>query len=495
MVFNSFSFLVFITVVVLLYYMLPHRFRWVLILTASFVFYMVWNPVLITLLLFTVFINYIISLRIFFYKNKKGKILQKRLLILCIIINFGILFIFKYLPLLNQTIAYIYKIIGLVYIPPDFSIILPMGISFYTFQAVGYTIDIYKKKYEPERNFFKFCLFITFFPQLVAGPIERAKDLMPQLFSKKTFKLNNIILGLKFIIFGLFKKVVIADRIAVAVNTVYSSPKNYEGLYFIIATFLFSFQIYCDFCGYSDIAVGCAKLLDINLMQNFKQPYFSKSIKEFWRRWHISLSTWFKDYVYFPLGGNRVSKPRHYFNLIVTFLVSGIWHGANWTFIIWGGLHGLYQIIESILDNIKRKVLIFLHIDNFKFDFFLINIIKVIFTFLIVSFTYIFFRGNKLEDSYYIVTNLFRGYRSWTTIQYVYDVMNNMGITLLELLISFACILFLMLVEFFCREDTIHNILMKTNGIFRFLFYFFVSILILSLGVYYNAGEFIYFQF
>lgn len=483
MLFNSLTFLLFFIIVLVLYYIFPHKLRWILLLIASYIFYMAWRAELIILILFTTFTNYIISLKIY---NSIEKNTRKKLLILSIIINFGLLFIFKYLMFFSNSLQSIYNFFGFVYPIKEFDIILPMGISFYTFQAASYTIDIYKNRYKPEKNFFKFSLFITFFPQLVAGPIERADRLLSQLFTKKEYNLENIIYGTKIIIIGYFKKVVIADRIAIIVNTVYNSPNDFEGISFIIATILFTIQIYCDFSGYSDIAIGCAKMLDINLIKNFDRPYFSKNIKEFWKRWHISLSTWFRDYLYIPLGGNRVSTSRRYLNLLITFMASGLWHGANWTFVIWGTLHGLYQIIGDIKNKIFK---------NIKTDFFIFNVVKILITFILVAFAWIFFRANTINDAYYIITNLFTGINNWTNIQYLYDVITSLGLSLFEIEIAVFTILLLVFIEIIEYKKSIHKILMKAPFIIRFIFYYFIVLIIFTLGVYNNAGEFIYFQF
>lgn len=471
MIFNSFTFIVFFITVLILYYTIPHRFRWIMLLLASYIFYMAWRPVLILLILFSTLANFLIASQFDKVKNRK------LLLILSIIINFGLLFIFKYSIFINHTFMNVFSALGVHYPINDFDIILPMGISFYTFQAAGYTFDVYNKRTKPIDNFFKFSLFITFFPQLVAGPIERTDDLMPQLFTEKKFKLDNLITGGKWMIFGFFKKIVIADRVAVAVNTVYNSPHYFKGLSFIIATVLFAFQIYCDFSGYSDIAKGCAKALDIELMENFKTPYFASSIKEFWRRWHISLSTWFKDYLYIPLGGSRVSKLRKYFNVMVTFIVSGLWHGANWSFVIWGGLHGGLQVAEDI---IKIKIPRFL---------------SAIITFILVCFAWIFFRANSVRDSIYIASNLFNGSELWGDNQYIYYVLNGLGLQLVELFIVVFCILLLMIIEFFSRKQNIHETLNRKPLALRFAVYYLLCVLILTVGVFSSGSAFIYFQF
>ncbi len=326
MIFNSYEFIEFFIISSLIYFVVPQRVKWLVLLVASYIFYMAWRTELIVLIVFSTFINYFFAGRIY---KQKDSIKKKRSLIVCLIINFGLLFVFKYLTFATNTFEWLFGILGIAYTHREFDIILPMGISFYTFQASAYTIDVYRGDIKPERNFLRFSLFITFFPQLVAGPIERTKNLLPQFYEKHKFDLQRVYYGVQIMLYGFFKKVVIADRVAVAVNTVYNNAGNYSGLSLIAATILFAFQIYCDFSGYSDIAKGAAKVLGFELMDNFKSPYLSTGIKEFWRRWHISLSTWFMDYVYIPLGGNRCCKIRSLFNLFVTFLVIGLWHGAN----------------------------------------------------------------------------------------------------------------------------------------------------------------------
>ena len=509
MIFNSFQFIIFFTTVLVLHYILPHKVRWVLLLLASLAFYAAWNPLFLTLLIFSVSVDYFLALAIYDSENKRKR---KQFLALDLFVAFSVLFVFKYLLFFTSVAVNLLNRAGLNFSPPEFSIILPLGISFYTFQAAGYLIDVYRGKQEPQRNYFKFMLFITFFPQLVAGPIERASSLMPQLFSKRRFSLDNIIEGYKFMCWGFFKKVVIADRIAAAVNTVYGAPLNFDGLALILATLLFAFQIYCDFSGYSDIAVGCGKMLGIDLTQNFKQPYLSRGTKAFWRRWHISLSTWFKDYLYFPLGGSRVGRLRHAFNTMVTFLVSGLWHGANWTFIIWGGLHGVYQVIGNLIpapgkskrfsvwssgryqltgEPVIRPLVKPQKNGNLLF----VRFIQTAATFSLVSFAWIFFRANTTADAFYIARNLFTGRENWTDSLYIFTVLNSLGMPLFELLVGLGCILFLFVSELFCGEDCIHETLMKKPADIRFIYYLFVSILVLSLGVFYAAAEFIYFQF
>lgn len=487
MLFNSLTFLIFLAITLSLYYILPHKFRWYLLLVSSCIFYMAWRVEFIFLILFSSIFNYYIGMLIDKYEQK-----SKIILIFGLIVNFFILFIFKYSIFINHSFMALYDYLGITYPINDFDIILPMGISFYTFQATSYTIDIYRKRYKPEKNVLKVALYIMFFPQLVAGPIERADRLLSQLFLKHNFNINNISTGLKIMIIGFFKKIVIADRVAVLVNTVYNSPQSYNGLSFIIATFFFAIQLYCDFSGYSDIAIGCAKLFGIDLMENFKSPYFSKSIKQFWTRWHISLSTWFKDYLYIPLGGNKKGTLRTYLNLMITFLVSGLWHGANWTFVLWGGLNGFYQMIGDLKNKALNKINFKIknkHIDNF------FNIFRILITFSLICFSLIFFRANTVGDGFYIVKNLFSDLGQTSNIQYLYNVVTNLGLNIFEILMVSGCIGLLFFIELFEQKQRIYVTLNKTPFIFRFLFYYVIVLIILALGVFTDAGQFIYFQF
>jgi D-alanyl-lipoteichoic acid acyltransferase DltB (MBOAT superfamily) len=475
MVFNSWNFAVFFTAVILVYYACPRRFGWIALLAASCVFYMAWNPQLIILLVFVVLVNFVCAV------SMTGSLAKFRKLPLAVALaaSFGTLAVFKYSGFFLSGAGHILGI------SRDFStlnIILPMGISFYTFQSAGYTIDVYRKNAKPQRNFFKLLLFITFFPQLVAGPIERTENLMPQLFYRKRFSLGNIIQGGQYIILGLFKKVAVADRIAAIVNAVYKAPGNFGGLALIIAAVLFSFQIYCDFSGYSDIAIGCAKCLGIELTQNFRQPFLSKNIKEFWRRWHISLSSWFKDYVYFPLGGSRVSKPRHVFNTIVTFLLSGLWHGANGMFIAWGLFHGVCQALGSFLPKIKRR-------------FWLFGVFRALVTFAFVTFAFILFRAETFDDALTVISRLFVGVGEWTNPEYVFKVLNGFGVSLAEFLAGAICVLILIVTDIIGGETSFCQKLSKTFGVAQFLAYTSLAVITLAVGVFYNAGNFIYFQF
>ncbi len=487
MLFNSLTFLIFLIIVLSLYYILPYKYRWYLLLIGSCIFYMAWRIEFIFLILFSSFFNYYIGLLIERYEKN-----SKLILTIGLIINFLILFIFKYSIFINHSFMSIYNYFNIPYPIKDFDIVLPMGISFYTFQATSYTIDIYRKRYKAEKNILKLSLYIMFFPQLVAGPIERADNLLNQLFLNHKFNIYNVSIGIKIMLIGYFKKIVIADRVAILVNTVYNSPYDYNGISFIIATIFFAIQLYCDFSGYSDIAIGCSKLFGIDLMENFKSPYFSKSVKEFWTRWHISLSTWFKDYLYIPLGGNRKGTLRTYYNLMITFLVSGIWHGANWTFVLWGGLNGLYQIIGDLKNKLIR--IIGFNIKNQYINKFL-DIFRILITFILICFSLIFFRANTVKDAFYIVNNLFSDINIINDIQYLYNVSTELGLNIFEILMVTFCIIILFFMEIFEYKQRIYISLNKAPLFIRFIFYYIIVIIIISMGVFSNAGQFIYFQF
>lgn len=483
MLFNSLQFIIFFCITALLYYIFPYKLRWVLLLAASYGFYMAWRPELIVLIVFSSFVNYAGA-----YAIEKGA--GKKALIPALVIDILLLFIFKYLVFISNSFKWLYELLGREYPIGEFSVILPMGISFYTFQGMGYLIDIYRKEYKAEKNFFKFSLFITFFPQLVAGPIERADRLMGQLFKKHEFDTDNISMGIKYMLIGYFKKVVIADRAAVLVDTVYNSPHDFGGLALIIATVFFAFRIYGDFSGYSDIAKGCAKVLGIDLMQNFNRPYFASSIKDFWRRWHISLSTWFKDYLYIPLGGSRCSKLRRDLNLLITFCVSGLWHGANWTFVLWGFLHGIYQVAENHIfrsnkDAKPNKVLLALTLP-FRWAA----------TFVLVVLTWIPFRSNTISDCVYIFKSLPSDIGRITDMQYLYETVNSLGLGIFEIGIVAAAIIVLLLAELISIGFEDINVMMKKLPfVVRFGFYYCIAAIIISCGVFSGLGEFIYFQF
>ncbi len=401
MLFNSLQFVFFFPIVVAAYFALNPKYRWILLLLASYYFYMCWNYKYIVLIILSTVVDYFAGIILHKTERRRLRIL---VLMASLATNLGLLFFFKYFNFFGESVNYLLDKVNIFYNVPAYDFLLPVGISFYTFQTLSYTIDIYKRKQEPEYHFGRFALFVSFFPQLVAGPIERSVNLLPQFSKVYTFEYERVKNGLLLMGWGFFKKVVIADRLAEYVNMVYNNPQDFAGLHNIIATFFFSFQIYCDFSGYSDIAIGAALVLGYKLMTNFRRPYFSQNIREFWTRWHISLSTWFRDYVYISLGGNSVVKWRWYYNLFITFLVSGLWHGAEWTFVIWGAIHGLYLVIAIVTLKYREAINDWIGISKFPG---LYKLVQILITFVLVYFSWIFFRASDLSEAILILKNHF----------------------------------------------------------------------------------------
>lgn len=481
MLFNSLQFLVFFPLVIIFFFAIPHRIRWILLLIASYYFYMSWKAEYIILILVSTLIDYYAGLKMSTKATKKER---KKYLYLSIFVNLGLLFTFKYYNFFSESL---YEFLSLmkINIPQHLlTVLLPIGISFYTFQTLSYSIDIYNGKIKPERHLGKFALFVSFFPQLVAGPIERAGNILPQLNKKITFDYVRVTNGLKLMAWGYFKKLVIADRLAPFVDTVYNNPAEHFGFQIILATFFFAIQIYCDFSGYSDIAIGAARIMGINLMRNFNRPYFSKSIREFWKRWHISLSTWFRDYLYFPLGGNQVVKWRWYYNLFIVFLISGLWHGANWTFLIWGALHGIYLIIGITTKKGWDRLNNLIGIDQVHG---IRKFIQVISTFILVCIAWIFFRSNSVSDSFLLFKNMIK-------ISHNQINLNILGEDHYNLLLSFLFIFILESVHFMQRKRKLINILTSKHFYIRWTIYLILMLFIINFGVY-ETKEFIYFQF
>lgn len=397
MLFNSLPFLIFFPVVTILYFLLPYQRRILMMLTASCFFYMFFKPVYILILFFTIIIDYYAGILI---ENASGP-RRKFYLSWSIVANLAVLAIFKYYNFINGNIEGLLNNFGVDNPIPYLQILLPIGLSFHTFQAMSYTIEVYRGNQKAERKFITYALYVMYYPQLVAGPIERPQNMLPQFYEKHNFDYDRTISGLKQMLWGFFKKMVVADRLAMFADVVFNDPNHYHGMPVIWAVLFFTFQIYCDFSGYSDIALGASRIMGIELMMNFNLPYISTTIKEFWTRWHISLSTWFRDYFYISIGGNRVSKPRWYFNLLAVFLVSGLWHGANWTFVIWGGLHGTYQVFGHLTAGIQQKIK-----DRLKPISFLITGAEWVFTMALVMLAWIFFRANNVHDAFTIIKEI-----------------------------------------------------------------------------------------
>lgn len=361
MFFNSLHYSIFLPFTVILYFLLPPRKRWAFLLAASYYFYMCWKLEYIFLIVISTLVDYYAGLHMGRTKDQ-GK--RKKFLVLSLVSNLGILFAFKYFNFFNESARAAFQHFNIGYHIPFFNVLLPVGISFYTFQTLSYTIEVYRGKQKPENHLGIFALYVSFFPQLVAGPIERSTNLLPQFYTKQEFTYDNATNGLKLVMWGLFKKVVIADRIGVLVATIFAHPQQFSGVEFILGSILFSYQVYCDFSGYSDIAIGTAQIFGFKLMTNFRRPFHAISLADLWQRWHISLSTWFRDYLYIPLGGNRKGKWRTYFNVFMVFFISGLWHGAAWTYVIWGSVHGVFMALELMTIRWRKSVARFLHISQ-----------------------------------------------------------------------------------------------------------------------------------
>ena len=479
MVFNSVTFFLFLVVTFLVYLKASKssvKSGNIILLSASYVFYGWWDWRFLFLIFISSITDYIIGLKISETDSARKR---KGLLAISLIVNLGMLFVFKYFNFFVDTFIELFGITenrsNLI------RIILPVGISFYTFQTLSYTIDIYRRQLQPTKSLVTFLTFVSFFPQLVAGPIERASRLIPQFEKRFEFNYNQAKSGLKLILWGLFKKVVIADQTAQIVNAVYQAPETFNGPALVIATILFGFQIYCDFSGYSDIAIGTARLFGIELMTNFRTPYFALSIRDFWHRWHISLSTWFRDYVYIPLGGNKKGSFRKHLNIVVTFTLSGLWHGANITFVIWGFLHGFLYIIESILSPVGKT--------GKKLTRFL----GLITTYLFVNFCWIFFRAENWNQAKSIVYTIFGLPEAGSNT--IKSLLIHSG-TLTEpgrmLIYVFP---FFILAEVLINNKDLPATIDKIPRVVRWGFYYIILVAILFFGVLNSAPQFIYFQF
>ncbi len=500
MLFNSWNFLVFFPAVVLIYCVIPKRIKAVWLLVASYYFYMCWNPKYIALILFSTVATYLSGLGIdrinkrYPDQEQKRKRRSKWIIAGCFTANLGVLCLFKYLDFLVQNINAVLKNTGFVLTNP-FSFVLPVGISFFTFQALGYIVDVYRGEIAAEKNFVHYALFVSFFPQLVAGPIERSKNLLAEIHDiprKKMWDYERMTSGLIIMVYGLFLKMVIADRVSILADGIFSDYQQYNALGLWIGAGAFALQIYCDFAGYSTIAIGAARVMGFSLMENFDTPYFARSIREFWRRWHISLSTWFKDYLYIPLGGNRCSRIRRYFNLMVTFLVSGIWHGAGWHFIVWGGLHGLYQIVGDLTKSCREKALRFLKIrTESRFH----KLFQTAFTVILVVIAWVFFRMEALPDAFRYIQGMFlvpslQGSRSFQVFTF--------GKSEWIVLFAGAAIVFLVGLIKYNLHMNIDEFLKKRSTAVRWLLIYFLIFAIIIFGQYgpeYNPQAFIYFQF
>lgn len=483
MQFTTFTFAAFFPIVVLCFYLIPKKARQLWLLLASYYFYMGWNPKYALLILASTVITYACAMLLEHFDDKK--MARRIVLISGLASNLGILIFFKYFYFLHDIISDVMSLFGGALKESRLDIILPVGISFYTFQALGYMIDVYRKDIKAEKNFISYALFVSFFPQLVAGPIERSGHLLHQIkeiAGKPSWNFDKVTRGLLLMLWGYFMKLVIADRAAILVDKVFDAYYLFGGVALLFGSVLFLVQLYCDFASYSAIAIGAAGILGIELMQNFAAPFFSKSVGEFWRRWHISLSSWLRDYVYIPLGGSRCSKPRYYLNTMITFLISGLWHGASWHFVFWGGLQGAMIILEDVFKAWRVRIG---------------NRLQVFLTFSLSVFGFIFFRAESVRDGIYYIERMVTNFDIWSlTSGNIY----HMGLDAKEMGVLFCAILLLLFVDkCYDRKRMYFDALIKGQNLaLQYMAVIALLIVILVFGVYgqgYDAAQFIYFQF
>lgn len=499
MLFNSLQFALFLPVVVALYFVTPRRFRWILLLAASYYFYAAWKVEYLALILASTLVDYFAGLMMGRTEDRRKRL---PFLLLSLATNLGLLFAFKYFNFFNESLQAVLGRFDMHFGSPAFAVLLPVGISFYTFQTLAYSIDVYRDRQKPERHLGYFALYVAFFPQLVAGPIERAQHLLPQFREDHALDYVRVTSGLRLMFWGLFKKIVIADRLAIYVNEVYNNPGMYEGVPVILATYFFAFQIYCDFSGYSDIAIGTARMMGFDLILNFRQPYFAKSIREFWSRWHISLSTWFRDYLYIPLGGGRVVRWRWYYNLFIVFLVSGLWHGAAWTFVIWGALHGGY-LITSIVTRPSRdrlwtkvgrgvdamtqlRVPSLIAASRWLKVSLLRDLLAMVMTFHLVLVAWVFFRANSLADVGILLQH--------AMILDLSDPEVAVALGKVKFLFVLGCIGLMELVHIVQSRTCVNKLIAAQPTWLRWSVYTVAIFTLVAFGEY-GAQPFIYFQF
>ncbi len=484
MLFNSFSFLAFFVILAVVYYAMPHRFRWVLLVVASLYFYATFNLNYVLLLLASALVAYVVGVGIG-ASQPSGR--KKALLLLGVLASLAPLFIFKYFDFFAQSFDDLLRN-SFMASGDSFSIrlglLLPAGLSFFTFSCVSYLFDVYQGKLQPERHLGRFTLYVSFFPKLLAGPIERATTFLPQLLRPIRFKPENVTLGAQLMLWGLFKKVVIADRLGTFVDSAYLHPAFTSPVALVIGTYFFAFQIYCDFSGYSDIAIGAAQILGFNLMENFRRPYLATSTPEFWgrRRWHISLMNWFRDYMYIPMGGNQVSKPRYYFNQMAVFVVSGLWHGANWTFVIWGALNGVYQVVTLLTAGIRKKVAQTLRVPTT-----LGSLVSGLVTFHLITLAWVFFRAASVSDAFGILSRIASSLPRMPSLFASYPFSG-------EVLLSFALIVALLVIEILDEKRALWERLPAQPRLVRWGFYYALLICLVVIGQW-GLKQFIYMQF
>ncbi len=497
MQFNSVDFMMFFPVVIAVYFIIPKKVRMIWLLGASYYFYMSWNAIYALLIGGSTVITYVSGL--LFSAYKKGNIKRKKrvTMIACIVVNLGILAVFKYANFAIESVNTLLGVLKLSVIDHRLNFLLPVGISFYTFQALGYMIDVYRGDVEVEKNFIRYALFVSFFPQLVAGPIERSKNLLNQMRHIEDIQLWNarrVASGSILMVWGLFMKMVIADRVSILVDTVFNNYRMYGSTELIIAAIGFTIQIYCDFGSYSMIAIGAAKIMGFNLMENFNAPYFAKNIRDFWGRWHISLSTWFRDYLYIPLGGNRKGTKRKYLNIMIVFLTSGLWHGANWSCVAWGGIHGLYQVIGDAFKPFRKKIIDLCKVNTACFSW---TLLHTLITFILVTFAWIFFRADTITQALEYIHRILTRPTPWVLFN---DGLYDLGLDRTEMNILIVSVVMLLMVDLIrvVKGLTLDAFLFTQNLWFEWSVMICLIVMIFVFGEYgaaFDAKQFIYFQF
>lgn len=493
MLFNSLEFLIFFPLVVAIYFVIPKKTRYIWLLITSYYFYMGWNAKYALLIATSTVITYLSGIFIDKYKEPW---IRKLTVAVSFVSNLSILVFFKYFDFILDNINAVLGAIGVELVSNPFNWLLPVGISFYTFQALSYTVDVYRGDIKAEKNILRYALFVSFFPQLVAGPIERSKNLLNQLRNVDKINVWNyqrIANGVVQMTWGMFQKMVIADRVAIFVNGVYDNLHAVGTVETIAAALAFSVQIYCDFAAYSTVAIGAARVMGFELMENFNTPYFADSIADFWRRWHISLSTWFRDYLYIPLGGNRKGVVRKYINLVIVFLVSGLWHGASWNFIIWGSLNGIYQVVGGVTKPYREKLK---DLMNVRRDVFSYKFGQILFTFGLTTLTWVFFRAKTIEEAFYF----FKKMTYWNPWAIFNESIFQFGLDRVEMNVLLIGIVVMVLIDLirYVKKQQFSDFMMEQNIWFRWIIVIGMVLACLIYGVYginFDSSQFIYFQF
>ncbi len=485
MLFNSFSFLLFFPIVTLIYFLVPHKFRWFHLLAASCYFYMAFVPMYIVILFATIIVDYIAGIMI---ENAVGA-RRKAFLTMSVIANVGVLVFFKYFNFFADNVNQVFSWTHLSASIPLLHIILPIGLSFHTFQAMSYTIEVYRGNQKAERHFGIYSLYVMFYPQLVAGPIERPQNMLHQFHEKKSFNYSNMVIGLRMMMWGLFKKAVVADRLALVTDPIFNHPHNHSPLMLMFGVIFFAFEIFCDFSGYSNMALGAARVMGFDLMVNFNWPYSAKNISEFWRRWHISLSTWFNDYLYTPIAISNRNLGLYAVVLasVLTFLTSGLWHGAAWTYIVWGGLHGIGISYEVLTKKTRKKLFK-------KLPERLGNTIGISCTFAYVCFTYIFFRANNLKDGFYIASKIPAAFKEFFTSLAKGFSDLKFPISGAKVALCFSAIIVLEIIHLIHNRRSLGRLVDSLPRPVRWGVYYVFVFMIIYMGVFQNR-QFIYFQF